>query len=286
MKNFVISLLSLVLSSTTALGQNHPEIRLWDKVAPGSEGKTGAEKVRISEGGDHVVSGIHTPSITPFLPAAGKSTRAAIVIAPGGGHRELWIDHEGYNPGQWFSENGIAVFVLKYRLAREEGSTYSVDEHSLADIKRAIRTIKSRAMEWDIDTAKVGVMGFSAGGELAALAAMHYDNGNPSSSDPVERMSSRPTFQALIYPGGAAGYEVKKGMPPAFFVAGYNDRPDISEGLAQLYLRYKQAGIPADLHIYATAGHGFGIRASNLGASAAWPQQLLQWLVDTGVVKK
>lgn len=260
------------------------EIQLWKEGAPGSEGKSGTEKIRIAEGGDHVVSGIHRPTITPFIPAKGSG--AAVIIAPGGGHSELWIDHEGYNPARWFQQRGIAAFVLKYRLAREAGSTYTVDKDALADIKRAIRLVRSRAKEWNIDTEKIGVMGFSAGGELAGLAAMRFDKGNTAATDAVDRVSSYPDFQALIYPGNAARLEPAKNSPPVFLVGGYKDRPDISEGIARVYLKYKETGIPAELHIYASAGHGFGMRQTNTSASAGWSERFVDWLSDLGFLKK
>lgn len=262
------------------------EILLWPKGAPGSAGKSGTEKVRIAETGDHVISNIHHPSITPYLPARGKETGAAIIIAPGGGHRELWIDHEGYAPAQWLSERGVAAFVLKYRLAREEGSTYTVDGEELSDIQRAIRLVRSHAAEWRIDTTRIGVMGFSAGGELAGLAAMHFNKGNPAANDPIDSHNSRPDFQALIYPGGIGRLEVVENSPPVFLLGGYKDRDDISGGLAELYLKYKSAGIPAELHIYANSGHGFGIRESNHAAIATWPSRLLDWLSDLGLLNK
>lgn len=260
------------------------EIPLWKEGAPGSEGKSGTEKVRIAEGGDHVVSNIHHPSITPFIPA-GSAGGAAVIIAPGGGHSELWIDHEGYNPARWLQQKGIAAFVLKYRLAREAGSTYTVEKDALADIKRAIRMVRSRAKEWNIDTAKIGVLGFSAGGELAGLGAMQSDKGNPAATDPVDRVSAWPDFQALIYPGNSAKLEPAKDSPPVFLVGGYKDRPDISEGIARIYLKYKAAGIPAELHIYASAGHGFGMRDANRSASAGWPERFVDWLADQGFLK-
>lgn len=261
------------------------EIPLWKGEAPGSEGKNGMEKVRIAEGGDHVVSHVHHPSITPFVPAGNKATGAAVIIAPGGGHRELWIDHEGYNPARWFQQRGVAAFVLKYRLAREDSSTYAVEKEALADIRRAIRLVRSRAREWNIDTAKIGVMGFSAGGELAGLVAMRFDQGDPAATDAVDQLSSYPAFQALIYPGNSGTLEPAKGSPPLFLVGGYKDRPDISEGIARVYLKYKQAGIPAELHIYASAGHGFGMRPANHSASATWNERFIDWLSDLGSLK-
>jgi endo-1,4-beta-xylanase len=124
-------------------------ILLWPNGAPGSEGKTdegkaSEEAVRLNEYGEHIVSGIHHPSITPYLPSKDKSTGAAVIIAPGGGHKELWMDHEGYNVAKWLSEHGVAAFILKYRLAREQGSTYTIDGNALADMKRATRVVRSR----------------------------------------------------------------------------------------------------------------------------------------------
>lgn len=282
---FGVMLLAGSLLNGMAIPEEPKEILLWPNGAPGSEGKTGQEKIRISEQGDHVVSNIHRPSITPYLPEREKATGAAVIIAPGGGHRELWIDHEGYNPAKWLRDRGIATFVLKYRLARDTGSTYTIDKDELADIQRAIRLVKSRAKEWNIDTARVGVMGFSAGGELAALSAMLFDNGQPDAKDTIEKQSSRPAFQALIYPGGSNRFEVTKNAPPVFLVAGYNDRADIAEGIAQVYLKYKKAGVPAELHIYSRAGHGFGMREKDRGASAGWPSRFQEWLLDQGFLK-
>lgn len=280
-----ICLTAIFLLSAAPAG-DPTEILLWPNGAPGSEGKTGKEKVRIAETGDHVISGIHHPSITPYLPAPGKETGAAIVIAPGGGHRELWIDHEGYNVAKWLSEHGIAAFVLKYRLAKEDSSTYKVEKESLDDIHRAMRLVRSRAKEWKIDTARIGVMGFSAGGELAGLSAMRYDNGNPQANDPIDRNSCKPAFQVLIYPAWLDKAEITKSSPPAFIACGYKDRDDISAGMAELYLKFKKAAVPAELHIYASAGHGFGVRATNHDASAEWLSQLNSWMNDMGLLKK
>ena len=261
------------------------EILLWPNGAPGSEGKTGAENVRITEQGDHVITNIHHPSITPYLPSADKNTGIAIIVIPGGGHSELWITHEGYNPAKWFADHGIAAFVLKYRLAKEKNSTYTIDKDELNDLQRAIRLVRSRAAEWHIDTAKIGVMGFSAGGELAALAGMRFSPANSSRSAIIDRQDDKPDFQVLMYPGNISRFEVTKNSPPVFIAGGNDDRQDISEGMAKLYLKYKQAQIPAELHIYAKIGHGFGIRAGNTGAVTLWPQEVMLWLQDIRVLK-
>jgi endo-1,4-beta-xylanase len=282
-------LVALLLSSTAAAQQRPPSLDraerpLWPGGAPGSEGKTGPEKVRITDAGEHVVSSIHQPSITFFLPKKEVATDVAIVIAPGGGHRELWIDHEGYAVAEWLREHGIFAFVLKYRLAKEEGSTYTLEQHALWDIQRAIRTVRANALQLGINRARIGVMGFSAGGELAARAAMSDLDGDPGASERLDRQSSRPNFQVLIYPGNSSSLTVSKNSPPVFIATGYNDRPDLSKGMAELYLKYKEAGVPAELHMYAAAGHGFGLRANNRSAAGGWPERMLEWMRDLKLI--
>jgi acetyl esterase/lipase len=289
MKNglFRCALLALSLLPATILAASQSkEIPLWPNGAPGSEGKSGPEAVRLAENGERVVSNVHQPSITPYLPPKEKATGAAVIVAPGGGHRELWTDHEGHNIARYLSARGVAAFVLKYRLAREANSTYTVDDHALADLRRAIRLVRSRAPEWNVNTSRVGVMGFSAGGELAALASMSFDGGNKEAADAIERESSKPEFQALIYPGSSRRFAPIKESPPVFIVCGYKDRPDISQGMAEVYLKFKQVGVPAELHIYASAGHGFGMRDKNTDAAGKWPTRFEEWLGDLGFLQK
>ena len=286
MKAFVFSLAVLVVASP-AFGQIPknvpPAMPLWPKGAPGSEGRSAeAEEVIGSN-----VCNVHNPTLTPYLPDEAKATSTAIIICPGGGHSKLCLGHEGYALAEWFRDRGIAAFVLKYRLAREKGSKYTIQDHAMADTRRAIRIVRSKASEWNVRADRIGILGFSAGGELAAYAAMKHDAGNKDAADLIERQSSRPDFQALIYPGSSASFEVEAGMPPVFLAAGYNDRPDIAEGLAKVYLQYKAAKVPAELHIFASAGHGFGYRHDmKPSAAARWPERLTEWLGDTGLLKK
>jgi acetyl esterase/lipase len=251
---------------------------LWPNGAPGSPATVSGEKIRLSDRGEHIVSNVHAPSVTIYLPAAGKGTGSSVIVIPGGGHTELWMDHEGYRVAEFLANHGIAAFVLKYRLAREKGSIYGVEKHALADVQRAIRLVRSRSAQWQLDPRRVGVMGFSAGGELAALAASRYDKGTPDSGDSVERQSSRPSFQALLYPAIPSGLNFSAETPPAFLLGGAEDQTAISQGLAELYLALRRAGAHAELHIYEGVGHGFGVRVDNTGPVAEWPQRFLEWL--------
>lgn len=268
-----------------AAAQTPAEIPLWPSGAPGSEGKTAKEAVTTSASGELSVSSIHSPSVTPYLPARDKANGTAILVIPGGGHRMLAITHEGYNVAEWLRDRGIAAFVLKHRLAREAESTYKIDVESLADTQRAIRLIRSRATEWNIDVSRIGAIGFSAGGELVAMAAAKSDGGNATATDAIDRESSALHFQALIYPGRSGDIQPTKESPPAFLAASYTDRQDISEGLAEAYLRFKRAGVVAELHIYSTGGHGFGLRATNKRPVGSWIVRFEEWLREGGFVK-
>ena len=275
--------LSLAIGASAA-GQNAP-IALWKNGPPGPKQISGPETVRINEYSEHIVSHVHNPTITPYLPAGKGTLAAAVIIAPGGGHKELWMDHEGYEVAQWLSEHGVAAFVLKYRLAREPASPYTVEGDELADMQRAIRTVRSRATEWGIDPKRVGVMGFSAGGELAGLAGTRYDLGNPAAADEADRASSKPAFQALFYPALSHPLNVSAETPPTFLVCGEDDIPEISLGVPQLYLALKHVGVSTELHVYAKTGHGFGLRPSTNPASH-WPGIFLEWLTMEAFVTK
>jgi acetyl esterase/lipase len=283
--------LALALLSGLALHAaapiDRPILPLWPAGAPGSEArKAEAEKIVGSN-----VSNIHQPTLTVYLPPKDQATGCAVIVAPGGGHARLAIDHEGYNVGQWLADHGIAAFVLKYRLAKDDATPkdapqpYTIERDALADGQRALRLVRSRAAEWGINPAAVGIIGFSAGGEIAALAAMRPEEGKTDATDPIDRQSARPDFQGLIYPGKSGQIIPEKGAAPAFLACGYGDRQDISEGLAEVYLRFKRAGVPAELHIYAGAAHGFGLRATNKSPSGAWPDRFREWLVDRKFIK-
>ncbi len=271
----------LLLAAALACGQQ-TEVKLWSHGAPGSAPNSPPESMRITPEGEHVITHVQEPTITPYLPRAEIATGAAVIIAPGGGHKEIWIDHEGYHVAEFLSEHGVAAFILKYRLAKETGAKYTVEGTELGDMQRAIRTVRGRSKEWGIDPGRIGVMGFSAGGELAALASTRYDEGMPSAADPLERISSRPDFQALVYPAIPADRRLTAQTPAAFLACGGNDRPDISQGLPEFYLALTRLHVAAELHVYAGVGHGFGVRSSNPAPVSGWTTLFLQWMERQG----
>jgi len=284
--NVARTVLVILMLLVSPAADRPAEIALWPNGAPGSEGKPTTEVVVTSASGELSVSGIHNPSITPYLPSKDKATGLAILVIPGGGHRVLAITHEGYNVAEWLRDHGIAAFVLKHRLAREANSTYKIEVESLADTARAMRLIRARAAEWGIDSGRVGALGFSAGGELVNTICAKGDAADATASDPVDRQNSKPNFQALIYPGQSGAIQPAKDSPPAFLAAAYNDRQDISEGLAEAYLRFKRAGVPAELHIYSTGGHGFGLRSNNKRPVGQWTVRFEEWLAESGFLRR
>ncbi|WP_158942808.1 alpha/beta hydrolase [Granulicella sp. S190] len=262
----------------------HKAVPLWAKDAAKLQTSEGLSTMRVTPEGDHVIMRVEVPSITPYLPEAGTATGAAVIIAPGGGHAELWIDHEGYRVAEWLSSHGVAAFVLQYRLARAKGSTYTVEGTELGDMQRAIRVVRQRSGEWNIDPERVGVMGFSAGGELAALASTRYDTGQADASDAVAGMSSKPNFQALLYPAIPQETRLTADTPRAFLACGALDRVSISQGLPEFYLALAKLHVSAELHVFAGVGHGFGIRSSNPMPVAQWPELFLQWMEGQGLL--
>ena len=268
----------LPVCASVAVSAEPEVLLLWPHGAPGSEGQTAAESVRVTERGEHIVSNVHAPSVAVYLPTPDTATGASVVVIPGGGHAELWIDHEGYSVAAFLASHGVAAFVLKYRLSRAQGSPYTIEGHSLADVQRAIRLVRGRSVQWRLDKHRVGVMGFSAGGELAELAATRYDHGANAAIDPIERESSRPDFQVLLYPALPHDLKLSRDTPAALLIGGADDQPAVSAGLKALDVELREEGVPSELHIYSGIGHGFGLRPENTGAVASWPQRVLEWL--------
>ncbi len=311
LKLTVTAVLFAVLLSAAERGE---EIRLWAKGAPGSEGITAAEVSTPSRAakyskwpGNFTVT--HYPSIYVFLPPKEKATGAAMIVAPGGGHRQLVMEKEGWEVADWLNERGIAAFVLKYRLARIPGSTYSLPKEVYADAARSVRLVRGRATEWGVDPARIGIIGFSAGGEVGGMIGVKYDAGQADAADPIERASSRPDFNILIYPyyrPGSAGprsssaaagpppalqpivdnadFPLRADAPPVFMVCTTDD-PSHVIPTVKFYLELVALKVPAEMHIYEYGEHGFGLRPTKKPGSPVenWPARLTEWLAARGI---
>jgi len=271
-------------------------ISLWPGGAPGSETKTAPERTYVRHEAAtadtpdvsfNVVTDINDPSIEVFHPEEGKSTGAAVIILPGGGHQFLSIDHEGNDVAKLLASRGITGIVLKYRLAKADGSTYRVQVESLMDVQRAIRVVRGNAQAWSIDTKRVGLLGFSAGGELALLAATTYATPVPTPSKDLDaKLDCRPDFVGLLYPGGLSdpdSVEIPKDMPPAFLCCTLTDTKINPANVEKFYHRLQDKNIPAQLQIYPKGGHGFGVRPTGLPA-ASWPDRFIDWMRDRGML--
>lgn len=273
-----------------------PAVALWPNGAPGFESrKDEPEKVDWRAEPENnitfpVLFNVHNPSIIPFLPDKAKATGAAVIIAPGGGHMFHTIDREGYDLGKILAEKGIAAFVLKYRLQNDRAvargeSPYRSNVHAVQDAQRAVRVIRSRAEEWGVKTDRIGIIGFSAGGQVAGLLSLNNDKGDPNATDPVEKFSSRPDFSGWVYGGPPNNAEFKSDLPPTWLMCAYNDNGP-ARNLANAFLKLKEAGVPAELHIYSTGGHGFGVRQDRPFAVTKWPDRFVEWMTDLGMMSK
>ena len=296
MRLFICALMVAGLLSGAKPGE---EIILWPKGAPGSEGITAAEvsKPPVNSKysglpGNYTVT--HYPTIYVFLPPTDKANGSAVVVAPGGGHRQLVMEKEGWEVAEWFNRLGVAAFVLKYRLARAEGSKYTLAQHVYADAARAVRLVRSRAKEWSVDPARIGFIGFSAGGEVAGMIGTRFDSGNAGAEDPIERVSSRPDFNILVYPWYRPGankpnepaeFPVPEDAPPVFMVCTTDDRSHV-EPTVKFYLELEARKIPAEMHIYNTGPHGFALRPTGKSLPVdSWLDRLKDWLAERKLVQ-
>jgi len=275
-------------SGKTVIIADEP-IVLWPDGAPGALGR---------EPGD-------IPTLTPFLPPSEKATGAAVIVCPGGGYSHL-ADHEGRPVAEWLNTLGITAFVLKYRF----GPRYH-HPAPLLDAARAVRTVRARASEWHLDPNRIGILGFSAGGHLAATIGTHFAAGKTEAADPIERVSSRPDLMILIYPvitmrefthAGSKKMllgdnpsedlvkllsndeQVTKETPPAFLVHTADDPGVPVENSLRFAESLRKAKVPVEVHIYEHGPHGFGLGGKD-PILATWPQRCAEWLKIHGFVK-
>ncbi len=273
-------LITALLFASTGV-QAQQVIPLWEKGAPGFE----ARRDEPEHHKDWWYKNIHNPSLTIFRPQAGKANGTAVIVIAGGGHRELVFDAEGVEPAQFLATQGVTAFALKYRLFREPGSKYDA-RHPAEDIRRAMRTVRARAAEWNLDPSRIGVMGWSAGGEVAAMVAYPPVAGNAKSADPIERISARPDFQILIYPGPLGIPEKIAADAPPLFLLGAADDEYVADVLFELTRKYHAGGAAIETHIYAQGKHAFNMgQRSEYVSIRNWPQRLSEWLADRGYLR-
>lgn len=271
---------------------------VWPGKAPGEVGTVGEEKAKTETRPDGTtvitsLTNVSKPTLSVWRPEVEKNTGVAVLVFPGGGYNMLAWDHEGEQIARWLNSIGVTAAVLKYRVPRREGTPKDVPPvQALMDAQRAISLVRNKAAEWGIDAKRIGVLGFSAGGHLAAWAATNFDTRAYDKIDATDDASCRPDFAVMIYPG----YVVKQGTaelspeirvtpqtPPCLFVHAGDDRvsPDNS---VTMYLALKRTNVLAELHIYASGGHGFGLRPTGK-PSSTWPKRCEEWLRATGVLK-
>ena len=276
----IFQLVICLLPAAFAQAEDNLVIPLWGGGAPGFENlKDVPEQAK-----DYWVKNINNPSLTVFLPAKDKKNGAAVVICPGGGHRLLVFTAEGIEPAKYLSNLGITVFVLKYRLARDTNSPYKIEVHARQDGFRAMRVVRSLAGRYGLDTNRIGMMGFSAGGEVVDMVAFDTGKGDPTAPDPVDRLSARPKFIIQIYPGPLSIPDMVPADAPPAFVLAADDDACCSPSVVKLLEGYRAAKVPVEAHLLARGDHGFNMGSrSKLRSVSSWPQRLSDWLWDSNI---
>jgi acetyl esterase/lipase len=294
---FIIGLASLGVTADAPAPQSPGQtIELWPGKPPGETGTIGEEVAKTKdEGGAKVITSITNvtrPTITVYRPSPGKNTGVAIVVCPGGGYTNLAWDHEGEKVAQWLNSIGVTAAVLKYRVPRREGTPKGQPPvQALMDAQRALSLVRSKADDWGVDSKRVGILGFSAGGHLGAWASTSYDKRSYEPVDAADKVDIRPDFAVLIYPGGAIAkgseqlnpeIRITSQTPQTFLVHATGDPG--SENSVFLYLALKRAGVPVECHLYSKGGHGFGMRPSDM-PYAGWIQRCEEWLRGQQILK-
>jgi acetyl esterase/lipase len=275
----LFALFASVALVASAGAQSAPQvIHLWENGAPGFENR----KDIPEQAQDYWVRNVNNPSITVYLPPREKATGTAVLIAPGGGFRELVFNAEGKQAAEFLNSIGVAAFALKYRLPGEQGSPYTPD-NVRQDAYRAMRLIRSRAREWNIDPDRVGMLGFSAGGAVIGMVAYAPGDGDPAAPDPIDRLNGRPNFQMLVYPGGPVPEKLPPDSPPAFLLAANDDEYGCDKVTLDIYQKLRAAGVRVEAIFLAQGKHAFNMGdRSSLVTVRSWPQRMADWMKDSG----
>jgi acetyl esterase/lipase len=281
------------LSVTTAVTAQPQMLDVWPGKPPGETGKVDPEKIVENKPGERKLKLIHNvtkPTITIFRAPADRDTGAAVVICPGGGYNVLAWDLEGEEVASWLNSLGVTGIVLKYRVPRRKDQP--AHHAPLMDAQRAMSLVRAHAKEWHIKADRIGILGFSAGGHLAAATSTNFDKREYEPIDEIDQVSARPDFAVLVYPAYltakdqlAPEIRVTKETPPTFFAHAGDDGIS-SENSVRMYLALKHAKVPAELHVYTNGGHGFGLRASPASAAPGWPARCEEWLRVRGIIPR
>jgi acetyl esterase/lipase len=263
---------------------------LWPGRPPGDPENVEAKETPGDKGPKRV-DGVAKPTIAVYRPPAEKNTGAAIVVCPGGGYRMLAFEHEGTDVAAWLVSIGVSCVLLKYRVPQRPGDADNL--LPLQDAQRALSLTRSRASEWSVDPARIGILGFSAGGHLSANASTNFTRRAYEAVDAADQASCRPDFAVLVYPGGILDKQdprrlrdqirVSKEMPPCLFVVSSDDKGSAA-GTILMAQAVREAGVPMELHVYSTGGHGYGMRKGDK-PHHAWPQRAEEWMRNLGVLK-
>jgi acetyl esterase/lipase len=262
----------------TGIASAQERLLLWQGGVPGFESRAAIPEIAQ----DYWTKHVNNPSVTFYAADPAKANGTAMLIVPGGGHALLVTTSEGEAVAKWLNARGIAAFVLRYRLFREEGSPYSLDD-ARADTERAMRFIRAHASRLGVDPHRIGVMGFSAGGELARMITLSPPVRARGKGDAIDLLPARPDFSILIFPGPLHGEEHVTRDAPPIFLAATNDDPCCSQPPIDLLQLYRAAGASAELHIYRAGGHAYNLgEHTDLVTLRHSPQQIEDWLSDSG----
>jgi acetyl esterase/lipase len=308
LKRYLLPLLATAVAFTAAIcaqqpawqpALGHVTLPLWPGAAPGEPANPPAE-VDATTAKDNLIAGkplvrlgnVSTPTLTLYKPAEGTNTGAAVVVFPGGGYQILAIDLEGTEVCDWLNSAGITCVLVKYRVPNT--GPYPKSPAALQDAQRTLGLVREHSAEWGIDAKRLGVLGFSAGAHLAAAVSTHYDQRLYDPVDAADKLSCRPDFAVIVYPGYLALADKNfapntdiiptADTPPTFIVQAEDD-PVHVENAVVYFLQLKNAKVPAELHIYAQGGHGYGLRRTQLPVTT-WPKAVETWLHTIGVLSK